>query len=193
VGGQDDDQGVPQELQVLGVHVQLLTVEFAQGSKTFLDAVQVLDGLREGGEHLLAMGLHLGVTNDGRGAGQVPKGGKEPLGPGLDSPGQGLAAALGHVDLAPEAGDELLLLGCPVHHGVDTPRVSLVRTAPALSSPGPCETWKIQRQAQPRQSQLWAHPGSSLIFIRGVNFKSVLNPPLSALEAAAWLGGLGRF
>jgi len=36
----------------------------------------------------------------------------------MDLPAQGLSTAVGHIDLAPEAGDELLLLGCPVHHGV---------------------------------------------------------------------------
>uniref|UniRef100_A0A674GG90 Uncharacterized protein n=1 Tax=Taeniopygia guttata TaxID=59729 RepID=A0A674GG90_TAEGU len=120
VGGQDDDQDVTQEThpEVLGVHVQLVTVQLGQLGKGVLDAVQVLDGFPEGGEHLLAMGLHLGVAQDGGGAGQVPEGGEEPLGPGLHPPGQGLAAALGHVDLAPEAGDELLLLSCPLHHGV---------------------------------------------------------------------------
>uniref|UniRef100_A0A8C5T3U2 Uncharacterized protein n=1 Tax=Malurus cyaneus samueli TaxID=2593467 RepID=A0A8C5T3U2_9PASS len=99
--------------EVLRIHVQFVTVEFAQLSKTFLDAVQVLDGFPEGGQHLLAMSTDHGVASDGRGAGQVPKGGKEPLGPGVDNQ----HAALGHVDLAPEAGDESLLLGCPVHHG----------------------------------------------------------------------------
>uniref|UniRef100_A0A8C5T3Z3 Uncharacterized protein n=1 Tax=Malurus cyaneus samueli TaxID=2593467 RepID=A0A8C5T3Z3_9PASS len=86
--------------EVLGVHVQLVTVKLGQLGKGVLDAVQVLDGISEGGQHLLAMGLHLGVAEDGSGAGQVPEGGEEPLGPGgLDLPGQGLSAALGHVDL----------------------------------------------------------------------------------------------
>uniref|UniRef100_A0A663M2F3 Uncharacterized protein n=1 Tax=Athene cunicularia TaxID=194338 RepID=A0A663M2F3_ATHCN len=130
VGGQDDDEDVTQEAhpEVLGVHVQLVTVEFAQLSKTFLDVVQVLDGFPEGGEHFLAMGADHGVARDGGGAGEVPEGSEEPLGPGRDLPGQGLGTALGHVDLAPEAGDELLLLGCPVHHGVERevlPGVSL--------------------------------------------------------------------
>jgi len=35
----------------------------------------------------------------------------------MDLPGQGLGTAFLHVDLAPDTGDELLLLGCPVHHG----------------------------------------------------------------------------
>uniref|UniRef100_A0A8C9N1G1 Uncharacterized protein n=1 Tax=Serinus canaria TaxID=9135 RepID=A0A8C9N1G1_SERCA len=87
VAGQDDDQDVTQELthpEVLGVHVQLVAVQLRQLGEGVLDAIQVLDGLPEGGQHLLAMGLHLGVTDDGGGAGQVPEGGEEPLGPGVD-------------------------------------------------------------------------------------------------------------
>uniref|UniRef100_A0A8C3U6G8 Uncharacterized protein n=1 Tax=Catharus ustulatus TaxID=91951 RepID=A0A8C3U6G8_CATUS len=76
--------------EVLRVYVQFLTVQLRQLGVGALEVVQVLDGLPEGGEHLLAMGTHLGVANDGRGAGQVPKGVKEPLGPGVDNqqPGQ---------------------------------------------------------------------------------------------------------
>uniref|UniRef100_A0A674HPW9 Uncharacterized protein n=1 Tax=Taeniopygia guttata TaxID=59729 RepID=A0A674HPW9_TAEGU len=128
VGGQDDDQDLSvAHPEVLGVHVQLFAVEFAQLSKAFLDAVHVPDGFPEGGEHLLAVGTDHGVAQDGGGAGHVPEGDEEPLGPGVDDqqPGdrqtdrqsQGLGAALVHVDPAPEGGDELLLLGCPVHHG----------------------------------------------------------------------------
>uniref|UniRef100_A0A8C3M2D3 Uncharacterized protein n=1 Tax=Geospiza parvula TaxID=87175 RepID=A0A8C3M2D3_GEOPR len=88
VGGQHHDE-------VLGVHVQLVTVQFAQWSKAFLDAVQALDGVPEGGQHLLAMGTDHGVASDSSGAGQVPKGGKEPLGPGVDDqqPGERAATA----------------------------------------------------------------------------------------------------
>uniref|UniRef100_A0A8C5T7K2 Uncharacterized protein n=1 Tax=Malurus cyaneus samueli TaxID=2593467 RepID=A0A8C5T7K2_9PASS len=76
--------------EVLGVHMQFLTVQLGQLGVGALDVVQVLDGFPEGGEHLLAMGTDLGVANDGRGAGQVPKVVKEPLGPGVDDqqPGQ---------------------------------------------------------------------------------------------------------
>uniref|UniRef100_A0A8C0UAH7 Uncharacterized protein n=1 Tax=Cyanistes caeruleus TaxID=156563 RepID=A0A8C0UAH7_CYACU len=101
--------------EVLGVHVQLVAVQLGQLGEGVLDAVQVLDGLPEGGEHLLAVGLHLGVTDDGGGAGQVPEGGEEPLGPGVDDQQPGERHRHGHTD-AP-AGDELLLLGCPLHHG----------------------------------------------------------------------------
>uniref|UniRef100_A0A8V5FW87 Uncharacterized protein n=1 Tax=Melopsittacus undulatus TaxID=13146 RepID=A0A8V5FW87_MELUD len=102
---------------ILGVHVQLLTVQLRQLGVGGLDVVQVLDGLPEGGENLLAMGTDLGVPDDGCGAGQVPEGGEEPLCPGVDDEQPGLGSAFLHVDLAPEAGNELLLLGCPVHHG----------------------------------------------------------------------------
>uniref|UniRef100_A0A8B9DU31 Uncharacterized protein n=1 Tax=Anser cygnoides TaxID=8845 RepID=A0A8B9DU31_ANSCY len=70
--------------EVLGVHVQLVAVKFAQLSKTLLDVVQVLHGISEGGEHFLAMGTDHGVAKDGGGAGQVPEGREEPLGPGVD-------------------------------------------------------------------------------------------------------------
>uniref|UniRef100_A0A674GKD9 Uncharacterized protein n=1 Tax=Taeniopygia guttata TaxID=59729 RepID=A0A674GKD9_TAEGU len=65
--------------EVLGVHVQLR--QLGVGA---LEVVQVLDGFPEGGEHLLAVGTHLGVADDGRGAGQVPEVREEPLGPGVD-------------------------------------------------------------------------------------------------------------
>uniref|UniRef100_A0A8B9GB55 Uncharacterized protein n=1 Tax=Amazona collaria TaxID=241587 RepID=A0A8B9GB55_9PSIT len=103
--------------EVLGVHVQLLAVQLRQLGVGRLQVVQVLDGLPKGGEHLLAVGTDLGVANDGRGAGQVPEVVKEPLCPGVDDQQPGLGSAFLHVDLAPEAGNELLLLGCPVHHG----------------------------------------------------------------------------
>uniref|UniRef100_A0A8D2MIX3 Uncharacterized protein n=1 Tax=Zonotrichia albicollis TaxID=44394 RepID=A0A8D2MIX3_ZONAL len=70
--------------EVLGVHVQLVTVQLGQLGVGALEVVQVLDGLPEGGQHLLAMGTDHGVASDSSGAGQVPKGGKEPLGPGVD-------------------------------------------------------------------------------------------------------------
>uniref|UniRef100_A0A8C6IRS4 Uncharacterized protein n=1 Tax=Melopsittacus undulatus TaxID=13146 RepID=A0A8C6IRS4_MELUD len=92
--------------EVLGVHVQLLTVQLRQLGVGGLQVLQVLDGLPEGGEHLLAMGTDLGVPDDGRGAGQVPKVVKEPLCPGVDDQQPGLGSAFLHVDLAPEAGND---------------------------------------------------------------------------------------
>uniref|UniRef100_A0A8V0XJ44 Uncharacterized protein n=1 Tax=Gallus gallus TaxID=9031 RepID=A0A8V0XJ44_CHICK len=111
VGGQDDDQDVPQELthpEVLGVHVQLVTVQFAQLGKALLDVVQVLYSLPKGAQHFLAVGADHGVANDGGGTGEVPKGRKEPLGPGVDDQQPGFGPTFGHIDLAPEAGDELV-------------------------------------------------------------------------------------
>uniref|UniRef100_A0A8C3JV61 Uncharacterized protein n=1 Tax=Calidris pygmaea TaxID=425635 RepID=A0A8C3JV61_9CHAR len=70
--------------EVLRVHMQLVAVEFAQLSKALLDIVQVLDSFPEGGEHFLAMGADHGVAKDGGGAGEVPEGSEEPLGPGVD-------------------------------------------------------------------------------------------------------------
>uniref|UniRef100_A0A8C3BK75 Uncharacterized protein n=1 Tax=Cairina moschata TaxID=8855 RepID=A0A8C3BK75_CAIMO len=97
--------------EVLGVHVQLLTVQLRQLGIGVLDVVQVLHGFPKGAEHFPAMGADLGVANDGGGAGQVPEGREEPLGPGVDDQQPGLSSTFLHVDLAPEAGDELLLLG----------------------------------------------------------------------------------
>uniref|UniRef100_A0A8B9IJ34 Uncharacterized protein n=1 Tax=Anser cygnoides TaxID=8845 RepID=A0A8B9IJ34_ANSCY len=118
--------------EVLGVHVQLVAVKFAQLSKTLLDVVQVLHGISEGGEHFLAMGTDHGVAKDGGGAGQVPEGREEPLGPGVDDQQPGLGTTVGHIDLAPEAGDELLLLGCPVHHGAEQEGLLEAKSAPGI-------------------------------------------------------------
>uniref|UniRef100_A0A8B9T0J4 Uncharacterized protein n=1 Tax=Anas platyrhynchos TaxID=8839 RepID=A0A8B9T0J4_ANAPL len=79
--------------EVLGVHVQLVTVKFAQLSKALLDVVQ----------HFLAMGADHGVASDEKNLWVQGASG----------------TTIGHIDLAPEAGDELLLLGCPVHHGAE--------------------------------------------------------------------------
>lgn len=63
--------------------MQLVTVQFTQLSKGALEVVQVLNGFSEGGQHLLAMGLDLGVAHDGRGRRQVAKVVKESLSPGV--------------------------------------------------------------------------------------------------------------
>uniref|UniRef100_A0A663ET09 Uncharacterized protein n=1 Tax=Aquila chrysaetos chrysaetos TaxID=223781 RepID=A0A663ET09_AQUCH len=80
-GGQAPSTAHP---EVLGVHVQLLTVQLGQLGIGCLEVFQVLDGFPEGGEHFLAMGADLGVANDGGGTGEVPKVIEEPLGPGVD-------------------------------------------------------------------------------------------------------------
>uniref|UniRef100_A0A4W2I4I4 Uncharacterized protein n=1 Tax=Bos indicus x Bos taurus TaxID=30522 RepID=A0A4W2I4I4_BOBOX len=67
------------------IHVQLITVQLTQRSKGTLEVIKLLQALTEGVQHLLAMGLHLRVSQNGIGRGQVPKGLKEPLSPGVDN------------------------------------------------------------------------------------------------------------
>uniref|UniRef100_A0A8C3IB85 Uncharacterized protein n=1 Tax=Chrysemys picta bellii TaxID=8478 RepID=A0A8C3IB85_CHRPI len=74
----------PTHPEVLGIHVQLVTMQLTQLGVGGLDVVQVLHGFPKGGQHLLAVGTDLGVADDGGGAGEVPKGREEPLGPGVD-------------------------------------------------------------------------------------------------------------
>uniref|UniRef100_A0A8C4UDI2 Uncharacterized protein n=1 Tax=Falco tinnunculus TaxID=100819 RepID=A0A8C4UDI2_FALTI len=71
--------------EVLGVHVQLVAVQLRQLGEGVLDVVQILHSIPKGGEHFLAMGTDHGVAKDGSGAGEVPEGSKEPLGPGVDN------------------------------------------------------------------------------------------------------------
>uniref|UniRef100_A0A4W2I7U1 Uncharacterized protein n=1 Tax=Bos indicus x Bos taurus TaxID=30522 RepID=A0A4W2I7U1_BOBOX len=92
--------------EVLGIHVihmQLVTVQLTQLSEGTFEVVQILNSFSEGGQHLLAMGLDLGVSHYGRGRGQVAKAVKESLGPGVDD--QDLASSLFHIDFAPQASD----------------------------------------------------------------------------------------
>uniref|UniRef100_A0A8C2T3D6 Uncharacterized protein n=1 Tax=Coturnix japonica TaxID=93934 RepID=A0A8C2T3D6_COTJA len=107
-------QPAAQAAQILGVHVQLVAVQLRQLGVGVLDVVQVLHGFSKGAQHFLTMSTDPGVAHDGSGAGEVPKGGKEPLGPGVDDQQPGFGTAFLHVDFAPDAGDELLLLGGPV-------------------------------------------------------------------------------
>ena len=64
--------------------MQLVTVQLTQLSEGTFEIVQILNSFSEGGQHLFAMGLDLGVSHYGRGRGQVAKAIKEPLGPGVD-------------------------------------------------------------------------------------------------------------
>lgn len=64
--------------------MQLVTVQLTQLRKGALEVVHVLDRVSEGGQHLLAVGLDLGVSHDGGGRGHVAKAVKEPLGPRVD-------------------------------------------------------------------------------------------------------------
>uniref|UniRef100_A0A8B9I747 Uncharacterized protein n=1 Tax=Anser brachyrhynchus TaxID=132585 RepID=A0A8B9I747_9AVES len=84
VCGQDGQSPRMAHPEVLGVHVQLLTVQLGQLGVGCFEIFQVLHSFPKGAEHFLAMGADLGVTDDGSGAGQVPEAIKEPLGPGVD-------------------------------------------------------------------------------------------------------------
>ena len=64
--------------------MQLVTMQFTQLSKGALEVVQMLQTITEGVKHFLAMALHLRVAKHSRRRGQVPKGVKEPLSPGVD-------------------------------------------------------------------------------------------------------------
>uniref|UniRef100_A0A8C5F2X0 Uncharacterized protein n=1 Tax=Gopherus evgoodei TaxID=1825980 RepID=A0A8C5F2X0_9SAUR len=79
-------------LEVLRIHMQLLAVQLAQLRKGLLDVIQVLHGVPKRSQHLLTMGKDLGVT-------------------------QGFTTAFLHIDLGPQAGNIMLLVRCPVHHG----------------------------------------------------------------------------
>uniref|UniRef100_A0A8C9C329 Uncharacterized protein n=1 Tax=Phocoena sinus TaxID=42100 RepID=A0A8C9C329_PHOSS len=116
VRSQNNHHHVAQELLVLRIHVQLVTVQLTQLSKGALEVVHVLNSISKGCQHLLAMGLDLGVSHYGRGRGQVAKAVKEPLGPGVDN--QDLASSLFHIHFAPQASDSSLLLSSKMHHGV---------------------------------------------------------------------------
>uniref|UniRef100_A0A914DM92 Uncharacterized protein n=1 Tax=Acrobeloides nanus TaxID=290746 RepID=A0A914DM92_9BILA len=119
VGSQQDEQDVTQEPEVHGVDVEFVTVELTQLGKGLLDVVQVLDGLPEGGEHLLAVGLEFGIVEDGGGITKVPKMFKGPSGPGIDHQhvAKDFTTYSCHIDFGPQGGDVLLLFVSPVHHG----------------------------------------------------------------------------
>uniref|UniRef100_A0A8C0F7H4 Uncharacterized protein n=1 Tax=Bubo bubo TaxID=30461 RepID=A0A8C0F7H4_BUBBB len=143
--------------EILGVHVQLLAVQLRELGEGRLNVVQVLDGFPKGGEHFPAMGADLGVADDGGGAGEVPKVIEEPLGPGVDDQQPGESTAFLHVDLAPDAGDELLLLGCPVHHGGGWRLCSASQedTDPVTQC---CWTGSKHQTASPLSSHFCLHP-----------------------------------
>uniref|UniRef100_A0A8D1WIH2 Uncharacterized protein n=1 Tax=Sus scrofa TaxID=9823 RepID=A0A8D1WIH2_PIG len=109
--------------EILRIHMQLVTVQLTQLRKGALEVVHVLDRVSEGGQHLLPVGLDLGVSHDGGGRGHVAKAVKEPLGPRVDHqepllPAHSLASSLFHIHSAPQASDHSLLLSSKMHHGV---------------------------------------------------------------------------
>uniref|UniRef100_A0A8C0SVE3 Uncharacterized protein n=1 Tax=Canis lupus familiaris TaxID=9615 RepID=A0A8C0SVE3_CANLF len=129
---QDDHQYIAQELLVLGIHVQLVTVQLTKLSKGALEIVHVLNSISKGSQHFLAMGLDLGVTHYGRSRGKVAKVVKESLGPGVNNqdqclPAQGLASSIFHIHFAPQAGDSSLLLGTKMHHDVRSESLQAIR------------------------------------------------------------------
>uniref|UniRef100_A0A669QFB3 Uncharacterized protein n=1 Tax=Phasianus colchicus TaxID=9054 RepID=A0A669QFB3_PHACC len=126
--------------EVLGVHVQLVTVQLGQLGEGVLDVVQVLHSIPEGGEHFLAMGTDHGVAKDGGGAGEVPKGRKEPLGPGVDNQ-QPVGNRIPNHSTLPccEAGDHNLgLLGPSSQHTSRCMWFSL-----SSSSRRACQAWVL--------------------------------------------------
>uniref|UniRef100_A0A8C8RDK7 Uncharacterized protein n=1 Tax=Pelusios castaneus TaxID=367368 RepID=A0A8C8RDK7_9SAUR len=125
-GGDGDSARSRTHLEVLWIHVQLVAVQLTQVGEGGLDVVQVLHSVPEGGQHLLAVGVDLGVVQDGVGAGEVPEGREEPLGPGIDDqvgpqglglPGQGFATNFLHIDLGPQGDNVVLLIWCELPHG----------------------------------------------------------------------------
>lgn len=78
-------EGIQTHLEVLGVHMQLVTVQLTELGKGALEAVQVMQTLAEGIHHLLTMSLHLSIVHNRIGSAQITKGIKEPLGPWEDN------------------------------------------------------------------------------------------------------------
>lgn len=78
-------EGLQAHLEVLRVHMQLVTVQLTELGKGALEAVQVMQTLAEGIHHLLAMSLHLRIAHNSSGIGQVTEGLEEPLGPWVDN------------------------------------------------------------------------------------------------------------
>uniref|UniRef100_A0A8I3PE20 Uncharacterized protein n=3 Tax=Canis lupus TaxID=9612 RepID=A0A8I3PE20_CANLF len=137
-------------LEVLGIHVQLVTVKLTELSKGALEVVQVFQAITKGVQHLLAMGLHFSIAHNSIRSGQVPKGVKEPLSPGPAlphgyQPAQGLTANFVHIHLAPQAGDKTLLFSSQMHHGVCLwLLVNTVVSEANVSSSCPCSSFYAQ-------------------------------------------------
>uniref|UniRef100_G1M482 Uncharacterized protein n=1 Tax=Ailuropoda melanoleuca TaxID=9646 RepID=G1M482_AILME len=123
--------GMPRtHLEVLGIHVQLVTVQLAQLSKRVLEVIHMFNSISKGGQHLLSMGLDLGVAHYCRLRGQVPKTVKEPLGPWINNQEpmgrsqsqtrwEDLASNQLHIHPGPQANNSSLLLGSKImNHGV---------------------------------------------------------------------------
>uniref|UniRef100_A0A8D2FZV8 Uncharacterized protein n=1 Tax=Theropithecus gelada TaxID=9565 RepID=A0A8D2FZV8_THEGE len=110
-------------LEVLRIHMQLVTVQLTELGKGALEVVQVIQAITKGTKHFLAMSLHLRVAHNSSRRGQIPKGIKEPLGPRVDHQQPkggkiGLTTNFIHVHFAPQGGNGILLLRSQMHHGV---------------------------------------------------------------------------
>ncbi|ELR47474.1 hypothetical protein M91_21163, partial [Bos mutus] len=109
-------------------------------SKGTFEVVQILHSFSKGGQHLLAVGLDLGVSHYGRGRRQVAKAVKESLGPGVDDqepshflPAQSLASSLFHIHFAPQVSDSSLLLASKMHHDVKSWSLQVITEASKAS------------------------------------------------------------
>uniref|UniRef100_A0A6I8NQQ5 Uncharacterized protein n=1 Tax=Ornithorhynchus anatinus TaxID=9258 RepID=A0A6I8NQQ5_ORNAN len=121
--------------EVLRVHVELVAVQFTQLGEGALEVVEVLDGIAKGSQHLLPMGLDLGVSQHSGGGGQVAEGVKEPLGPGVDNQQPGgllLSAQMHHC-----VGFASLLENADVQRRNVWSQPGLCFLSPAQALPGP--------------------------------------------------------
>uniref|UniRef100_A0A8C5SDE6 Uncharacterized protein n=1 Tax=Laticauda laticaudata TaxID=8630 RepID=A0A8C5SDE6_LATLA len=141
--------GGPPHLEVLRVHVQPLAVQLAQLGEGLLDAVQVLDGLSEGADHLLPVDLDQRVGADGAGPGEVPEVGEEPLGPRIHHQEPGGPADFGQVHLAPKGGDQLLLFETSRDGPPTTPEGKILLVDSPLPRSGPCPALGNKRWTPP--------------------------------------------
>lgn len=73
------------DLEVLRIHMKLVTVQFTEMSKGLLEVVHVLNCQAQGCQHFLAMGFDSGITHDGLGRREVSKFVKEPLSPWVNN------------------------------------------------------------------------------------------------------------
>lgn len=93
VAGQGHQQAVAQELEVDGVHAQLVGVQVAEGGQGTGQVVQVGHGGGQRISHLLAVGLDLGGAGAQVEVREVGLGGGE----GLEGPVQRLSAVVASV------------------------------------------------------------------------------------------------
>uniref|UniRef100_A0A8C6ETI5 Uncharacterized protein n=1 Tax=Marmota marmota marmota TaxID=9994 RepID=A0A8C6ETI5_MARMA len=107
-------------LEVLRIHMQLVTVQLTETCKGALEVVEVFQAITKGINHLLAMCLHFSIAHNSRCRGQVPKGVKEPLGPWVDNqqPEGGLSTNICCIHLAPGSTNGILLRITQMHHCV---------------------------------------------------------------------------